>query len=104
MASISAIKWFIRAKNLEFYEGLQQYNLSAVYCLNNWVALKPKTMTYFIGQAAHYLTFIGVLETPFKHHLIASKNVVSASKMITKLLRPVANFSSLPMEVVSMGI
>jgi hypothetical protein len=29
-------------------------------------------MADFIGQAAHHLTFIGVLETPFKHHLMAS--------------------------------
>jgi hypothetical protein len=27
---------------------------------------------YFIGQAAHHLTFIGVLKTPFKHYLMVS--------------------------------
>jgi hypothetical protein len=29
-------------------------------------------VTYFIGQAAYHLTFIGILETPFEHYLIAS--------------------------------
>ena len=73
MIPILATKRFIHSKILEFYEGLQQWNLPAIHCLIVLEsALKPKIVTDFIGQAAHYLTFIGVLETSFKHHLMDS--------------------------------
>ena len=71
MAPTLTTKWFIYVKTLEFYEGLQQCNLLTVHCLSDWGALKPKMMTDFIKQAAYHLIFIGVLETPFKYHLMA---------------------------------
>jgi hypothetical protein len=46
--------------------------------------LKSKTVTYFIGEAAHHLTFINIFETPFKHHLMASNKHILASNTITK--------------------
>jgi hypothetical protein len=47
-------------------------------------ALKPKAVTYFIGKAAHHLIFIGILETPFKHHLMAFNKHSFSLKTIIK--------------------
>jgi hypothetical protein len=35
MALTSVTKWFIHAKILEFYEGLQQYNMPAIHRLSD---------------------------------------------------------------------
>ena len=62
MAPTLATRWFIHAKTLEFDERLQQFYLLAIHHLSDWVNLEAKMVTYFIGQATHYLTFIGILE------------------------------------------
>jgi hypothetical protein len=72
MAPTSPTKWFIHAKNLEAYKELQQCNLPAVHCLSGWVSLEAKDDDWLHWTAVHHLIFIGVLETPFKHHLMAS--------------------------------
>jgi hypothetical protein len=59
--------------------------------------LKPKVVTYFIEEAAHYLTFIGAFKTFFKHHLMAFNKPL---RRLQALLRLVAKLLSLSMEAV----
>jgi hypothetical protein len=43
-------------------------------------------VTYFIGEAAHHLTFIGVFKISFKHYLIAPNKYNFSPNTITKAL------------------
>ena len=66
-----ASNWLKHAKILEFIVTLQQYLLSSILHLSDWVGLETNTVTYIIEEVAHHLTFIIVIKTSFKHHLMA---------------------------------
>ena len=71
MAPIPTTKWFTHAKILECDEALQQYNWLSVRHLSDWVGPEPKAVAYIIREASHHMAYIGIIKTPFKHHLMA---------------------------------